>query len=173
MSYASHTDPPTYLPLEFIHIYNNVKYCSTTTTTRDIFIFRVLKKPLEAVFFLSFFCNALAGRRGSYQIRKLTHYLLTLFLLALCFALLSVTAKFMASRSQHPQPRHTAQIGGLVIRAVRRCGGRNQLSRRVETKLVESKDHNDLNQRAVSFIHDLAGYQMRKMLCSGYILWQI
>ncbi len=91
-------------------------------TTRNIFIFRVLKRPLEAVFF--FFCNALAGRCGSYQTRKLTHYLLPLFLLALCSPLRY--SKVMASRSQYPQPRHTAQIGGLV-RQLSRCGGRNRL----------------------------------------------
>lgn len=38
------------VPLEFIHIYNIVQYCSNTTT-RDIFIFCVWKKASEAVLF--------------------------------------------------------------------------------------------------------------------------
>lgn len=41
------------VPLEFIHIYNIVQYCSNTAT-RNIFIFCVWKKASEAVLF-SFF----------------------------------------------------------------------------------------------------------------------
>lgn len=141
---ASPSNRPTHLPTYRWSLYNNVQYCSNTTT-RNIFIFRVLKKPLEAVFcfLFFFFCNALAGRRGSYQTRKPTHYLLPLFLLALCSPLRY--SKVMASRSQYPQPRHAAQIGGLV-RQTERLWRQKQarLTNKVEPNVVESEKHRDV-----------------------------
>lgn len=141
LSDASLSNQPSHLPTYRWSLYNNVQYCSNTTT-RNIFIFRVLKKHLEAVFCF-FFCNALAGRRGSYQTRKPTHYLLPLFLLALCSPLRY--SKAMASRSQYPQPRHAAQIGALVRQTERLWRQkRARLTKRGQSRVVESKSRRDL-----------------------------
>lgn len=112
LSCASLTNPLTYLLTYRWSLYTSTIMYNTVQLL--LFYFLCFEKAFASCFF--FFCNALAGRRGSYQTRKLTHYLRPLFLLALCSPL--CYSKVMASRSQRPPPSHTAQIEGLLIQTL-------------------------------------------------------
>lgn len=162
LSFTSHKNPPTYLLLLRWSLYTFTIMYNTVQLLLDIFIFCVFKKSFANCFFFVLFCfsfrNALAGHRGSYQTRKLTHYLLPLLLLALCFPL--CYCKVMALRSQHPQRRHTAQIGGLVIQKLLKGRAAAEAETHLEcsltSNLVQSKNH-IIWTKLFSLIHDLSG----------------
>lgn len=99
LSYTSQTNPPTYLPTYHWSLYTStIMYNTVQILLLETFSFSVFWQSLWKLFFF-FFCNALAGRCGSYQTRKLTHYLLPLFLLQLRSPLRY--SKLKASRSQY------------------------------------------------------------------------